>query len=217
MLINHPEQFDGRKDVVEVADCSALDLEGCFTIEAYVRVPVRQSSRFFTSCIVAKGKGAQNADHNYYLGIVNRDRRVHFHIGDGSGKFQELVSKTQLSVGQWTHVAVVRGHDEMKIFVDGKLDAITKRRLNQVSNDAPLRIGATESTRHTHHIKAQLEKVRIWNRALPGKDFGRRSRHRSLRASSGLILESAIRSPKTQNAGNQQDSAIRSIRSTVGA
>ena len=59
MLIHHPEQFDGRKDVVEVVDCSALDLEGCFTIEAYVRVPVRQSSRFFTSCIVAKGKEAQ--------------------------------------------------------------------------------------------------------------------------------------------------------------
>ena len=138
---------------------------------------------------------------------MNRDRRVHFHIGNGSGKFQELVSKTQLSVGQWTHVAVVRGHDEMKIFVDGKLDAITKRRLNQVSNDAPLRIGATESTRTKHHIKAQLENVRIWNRVIPDNDFGRRSRHRSLRTSSGLILESVIRSPKTQPAGKQRDSS----------
>lgn len=198
-LITHPDEFDGRTDVVLVADRGALDLEACFTVEAYVKVPLRQSTWLHTSCIVAKGKGAMNTDHNYYLGIVNRDRRLHFHIGDGFGKYQEIVSKTRLPVEQWTHVAAVRSEDKLEIYIDGKLDATTRRRLNQVSNDAPLRIGATEGKRSPHYIQAQLDQVRIWNRALAGKDFQQRSRGNSHRPSSGLVLESVMQQPGDQS------------------
>ena len=44
MVVAHMQAFDGLQDVIVVADHEKLDLEGDFTIEAYVRLPKRQSS-----------------------------------------------------------------------------------------------------------------------------------------------------------------------------
>lgn len=184
----HPGEFNGRSSVVEVGDRAILDLENCFTIEAHLKIPAGQSTRLYTSCIVGKGKGAGNTNHNYYLGIVNKDRRIQFHIGDGAGNYQELVSAARIPVGRWTHVAAVRSQSALQIFVDGKLDASVRRTLDQNANNAPLRMGATEERHSLHHIAAEIDMVRIWNRALAGEELKSSLVSDANRMGTGLVL-----------------------------
>lgn len=161
-IVSHPPKFDGLNDVVEVPDRSSLDLDDAFTIEVRLKIPRRQSSRLHTSCIVGKGKGVNNTDHNYYLGVLNRNNKLYFHIGDSTGGYQQLVSAEPLTPERWIRVAAVRDSNRLALYIDGKLDAETPRQIQQEVNDQPLRIGATEGTLANHYFGGEIDEVRIW-------------------------------------------------------
>ena len=101
--------------MVVVPDDDKLDFNADFTIEAYVRLPNRQSSMKWTSCIVGKGAGVWNTNKNYYLGILNSSNQVAFNIGDAQGGYQNVFSNQTIIAGQWTHVVAVRSKDALLV------------------------------------------------------------------------------------------------------
>ncbi len=189
-VLSHPQQFDGRTDVAAVPDAPSFDLDSTFTIEARIKLPPRQSSRFDTSCIVSKGSGVLNTEHNYYLGVINANNRLHFHIGDGGGGYQHIVSEKPLSHGIWIRVAAIRADDTLTLYVDGKKCSEVKRTLDQATNDAPLHIGATEDTRSRFYFAGEIDEIRIWNYPRTQKQLDRSFQFDAKPSMRGLVLVS---------------------------
>ena len=190
-VLAHKQAFDGRQDVIVVPDQERLDLEDDFTIEAYVRLPNRQSSLQCSSCIIGKGFGVANTNKNYYLGILNRNNQVLFHIGDAKGGYQEIFSNQSIIAGQWTHVAAVRSKDALSIYINGRLDSeVNPRYIDQVANDEPLRIGGADHLSSAFFLTADIDEVRVWNLARDGKQISRYSQGGVSRTTPGLVLQS---------------------------
>ena len=173
-VVFHKMTFDGLQDVIVVPDQKRLDFNDDFTIEACVRLPSRQSSMKWSSCIVGKGTGVWNTNKNYFLGIVNRSNQVEFHIGDAKGGYQDVFSNQTIIAGQWTHIAAVRSEDALLIYINGVLDSKeTPRFIDQESNDEPLRIGGADHSscnflpdrRHRRCATVELRKRRRSNQA----------------------------------------------------
>lgn len=194
-VIFHKQTFDGLQDMVVVPDEDKLDFSADFTIEAYIRLPSRQSSMKWTSCIVGKGAGAWNTNKNYYLGILNSSNQVAFNIGDAQGGYQNVFSNQTIIAGQWTHVAAVRSKDALLVYINGVLDTKeAPRYIDQASNDEPLRIGGliggAEHSSDTFFLTAEIDEVRLWNYARDADQIRRDWQRDITRTTPGLVLKS---------------------------
>ena len=190
-VISHKQTFDGLQDVIVVPDEDKLDFNADFTIEAYVRLPDRQSSMKWTSCIVGKGTGVWNTNKNYFLGILNRSNQVEFHIGDAQGGYQDVFSNQTIIAGQWTHVAAVRSEDALLIYINGVLDTKeSPRYIDQASNDEPLLIGGADNSNATFFLTADIDDVRLWSYARDADQIRRDWQRNVNRTTPGLVLKS---------------------------
>jgi len=184
----HALSFDGIDDVVEVPGEAALDLTRNFTLEAWVKLPPTQDTFSATSVIVAKTTDELDWNGNYWLNIDNGSNVAIVGIGDQVAGSQFLYGTTNLGTSEWMHVAGVRSHTALKIYVNGILEASTRRSVYQQANDAPVRIGGTP-TRYGSilYLGGVVDEVRIWNIARSAKDI-RRTMHRSLEGTEeGLV------------------------------
>lgn len=123
-----------------------INLEGSFTVEAWVRLAPGIDSR--DSLL-----GAPNVfDLNFFNSI--------FRVWAGPGLRDVAISSKPLVPGHWTHLAVTRNtNGEIKIFLNGELDSIG---IQQVSKTfSGLRVGW--SNPQDAGTKGALAEYRVWN------------------------------------------------------
>jgi hypothetical protein len=150
-------ELDGKSGFVQIADKSAFDIGGQITIASWVKI--RSVPAEYTA-IVTKG------DSSWRLSTAQRERKFHCSVNNYNSII--LDGSTTVDANEWYHVAMVYNGDEIRIYVDGKLDATKPWKDGIAKNDFDVLIGENAEQKG-RSFDGLIDDVRIYNYAL--KDF----------------------------------------------
>ena len=165
-------QFDGSGDFLTISDSSDFNFgTGDFTIEAWIYQSEQNSSE--SKNIYSQRSASEN-------GISFRVRRDtvfnpqcldFFYDTSGNG---QTTGTTQVPLKQWNHVALTRSNGTVRIFLNGRLDAINDLsgvNFGSASNGGPL-IGVRKDTGNTEQWNGHISNLRVLKgTALYTKNF----------------------------------------------
>jgi hypothetical protein len=150
-------ELDGKSGFVQIADKSAFDIAGQITLASWVNI--RSVPAEYTA-IVTKG------DSSWRLSTAQRERKFHCSVNNYNSII--LDGSTEVAANEWHHVAMVYNGDEIRIYVDGKLDATKPWKGGIAKNDFDVLIGENAEQKG-RFFDGLIDDVRIYNYAL--KDF----------------------------------------------
>jgi hypothetical protein len=151
--------LDGKSGFVQIADKSAFDIAGQITIACWANL---HSIPTDYSALVTKG------DNSWRLSTTPGQRKFHASVND----WQQLMvdGSTEVSANEWHHVAMVYNGDEVRIYVDGKLDTAKLWKGGIAVNDFDVLIGEN-AERKGRFFDGLMDDVRIYNYALKESDI----------------------------------------------
>jgi hypothetical protein len=151
--------FDGASGYVEVEDDAALDLDGSFSVLAWI-YPTMVDGGFRW----AVDKGHDNNTLNYLLGISSNNSFRFI-----TRALSNDVTGPAITPDNWYHLAGVQDDttNEVILYLDGAAVASSALAGEKVVNDATLKIGCREWLGSaTQFFGGKLDEVAILSRAL---------------------------------------------------
>ncbi len=152
--------FDGKGDFINIANESNFDFTNQMTVAAWVKV---NSVNNWWQAIVTKGDSAWRFHHYEQSG------RVAFHAtGLTTPNMQQHggpAGDSQVTDGQWHHVAAVYGGGKGYIYVDGQLDDEIDMAGTIGTNNEPVMIGENSQQRG-RYFNGMIDEVRVYDYAL---------------------------------------------------
>jgi len=150
--------FDGINDFVRVPDSSSLDVGSSGTIAAWIRLDAlnRRNS------VLAKGSVNSRSATNYGLEVTDTNR--FFCILGGGSSSRTLTSSSTVTTGTFYHVACVWNGTQLRLYINGVLNASVAQNLTPAVNTSPLYIG--QFSGNVDRMRGVIDEVRIYGRAL---------------------------------------------------
>ncbi|MDD5750130.1 MAG: LamG domain-containing protein [Candidatus Pacebacteria bacterium] len=156
--------FDGTDDGVDFGTTNTFNFTSQnFTVEMWVNpAAIVSSSMLFC-------RGSYQAD-GYYL--YQSAGKLYFNTFQ-SGAKQESAANSALTIGVWTHVAVVRNGSSVVIYLDGK-DKTTTRgsHLDPVTSTRNFRVGM-HSNGTSYPFSGLFDDVKVYNKARTAEQIMR--------------------------------------------
>ena len=158
--------FDGSNDYLEIADTDGLDVgTNDFTFSAWVYL-----SDASENYILSKG----DAD-NHYGFRINGNRRISYEFEVSTTNKSATDDGTQLTLGQWHHVAVVFDRDGSTYrYLDGVntgTNDVLSGNTGSLSTTDNLNVGRKYSGHH--YFDGLIDEVGIWAYALAATDIAK--------------------------------------------
>jgi hypothetical protein len=150
----HCLDLDGTDDHVIVSDNNNLDFgTGSFTVEGWISNDRAPASR---SDLLLKHEGANTKE----LALLVINDKFWFYTYDGSES--TVKSSTLMSTfgSNWVHFACVRDGGEMRLYLNGVLDASATKTALDLTNTGDLIIGQNPGN---SHWDGKIEELRFWN------------------------------------------------------
>ncbi|WP_216593899.1 PxKF domain-containing protein [Thioflavicoccus mobilis] len=149
--------LDGVDDYVNVPDAPNLDLTTNFTIDAWVYPNSNTVGRVV-------GKGRTSVGTGYALGTDSSgNAQVSLHDGSVGCSAADI---QPLAVGQWSHIAGTFAGTELKIYVNGTLQATETCSFSSIGpSTEPLNIGR-EAAGIGRYFDGSVDEVHVYDRAL---------------------------------------------------
>lgn len=146
--------FDGSGDYISTPDSADWDFgTGDFTVEFWVRfnaLPVNSVITFVSTYLSATGWGVQYRTDG---GLGNR---LTWGFGDDQRNFA-----WSPSTNTWYHIAVARAVTNLRAFIDGVQIGSTLTNSDNLTNTAPLWIGALNSGGGIQYFNGWIDELRI--------------------------------------------------------
>lgn len=109
-------------------------------------------------------------DTGYILFGFRAGGQVFFHIGQGSGRYSQVWSTTDLVDGNLHHVVATFDAaatvDNLKMYVDGQFESATTTNLPIVANNLDLKIGASGAATGGGVFRGIVDEFSLYDRAL---------------------------------------------------
>jgi uncharacterized delta-60 repeat protein len=150
--------FDGSNDYVDLGNPSSLQITGSQTIEMWVK-PVDFGARRNPYAKAYGGEGTitieKNGTVNYYYGTC----------GGNCSPYQGFTMTSALQANTWTHLAIVRDLDNMKLrwYKNGVLTDETNALYSSAKASS---LSAFIGRGYVGNFKGLLDEVAVYNRAL---------------------------------------------------
>ncbi|NLC56988.1 MAG: hypothetical protein GX774_09145 [Armatimonadetes bacterium] len=112
---------------------------------------------------------AGSTDTGYRLGVLGGKPCFEVPQTDWS---HHLTATADLPTGRWVHLAGTFDGQQMRLYVDGKLDGVMDRPGPVKPNNLPLHLGSYEA-KHQAHFVGLLDEVRLYDRALTAAEVAR--------------------------------------------
>jgi hypothetical protein len=160
--------FDGRTDVLTVADHESLRLTNDFSLAVWLRLSGQPYNGW--TRIIGKGVGTMR---NYGLWMPVNTRMVWQICPQGEFEWWDTeVATRPIDKGEWHLLVGVLADDMGKIYVDGRLElARAMDRPVATSND-PLTIGYySDVPAHEGYFSGELDELILLNRALTAREI----------------------------------------------
>jgi hypothetical protein len=145
-----------------VPDSSSLDVDSNGTIAAWVRLDA--VNRW--NSVVAKGNVNSYSATNYGLEVNNANRFVCV-LGGGSSS-RTLASSVTVTTGTFYHVACVWDGTQLRLYINGALNASVAQNLTPAVNTSPLYVGQFGG--NVDRMRGVIDEVHIYGRALSQAD-----------------------------------------------
>lgn len=155
--------FDGVNDFVDVGNKSNLQFGiGDFTASAWVKTDTISSDRF----IFWYGD-VGNDKPQWWVKLVSGNISFAIDGISNPGSNSVVTNNAPVSVGQWTHVTVIRKNQEIKIFINGTENntGISSNIPDVTSTSNSLTIGKDKNGT-TRYWDGMIDEVRLYDRAL---------------------------------------------------
>lgn len=159
--------LDGSNDYCEVADNNALDIAagGNLTIAAWV---YRTANVAAYETVVTK-RLSSGTTANYELSFNNtsagNDKAFGFYSGSSF-----TVSTTLVPLFTWTHIASVTNASGTTYYANGRVAGTSATTVSS-PNAHPLKIGGVAGSPETQFLSANVDDVRIYDRALSSPEI----------------------------------------------
>ena len=150
-------EFIGVRSYVNVDDSDAFDLEA-FTLAVWVKSGQQHASQ------VLVGRGDAGRLFTFYF----HESRVRMLVEYQPGKYTHANCPVPPK-DVWTHLAGSYDGQQIKLYVNGALQATVSAPGRIPQSDAPLLFGALSPGQRT--LLGQLEDIRIWRRALTAQEI----------------------------------------------
>jgi hypothetical protein len=148
-------EFDGGGDYVRIENELSFDITNHITVSAWVNI---SSVPVIWTAIVTKGDSA------WRLSTEEANQRFHFAVTGETW----VNGRRRVEVNEWHHVLGVYDGKQIRMYVDGKLDASRPWKGQIGGNDYPVYIG--ENAERTGRCwDGLIDDVRIYNYALSKK------------------------------------------------
>jgi hypothetical protein len=161
---NHVLEIKSAADYVTIPDSDSLDLASTFTLEAWIN----------PSRIAAQDQGvvAQNRSPNG-TGFSLRVRAQGASLALNDGKTINIVGGggTELSVGNWSHIATTYDGTTARTYINGELKNSYLITLRLAPTREPLIIGQEDLGGNHSAFLGLIDEVRVWNRALSAEEI----------------------------------------------
>jgi hypothetical protein len=151
--------LDGKSSFVQIADKSAFNIAGQITIACWANI---RSVPTEYMAIVTKGDGS------WRLSTAQKQRKFHCSVNNYNSIV--LDGSTEVAANEWHHVAAVYNGDEVRIYVDGRLDAQKPWKGGIAANDFDVLIGENAEQKG-RFFDGLIDDVRIYNYALKESDI----------------------------------------------
>jgi hypothetical protein len=157
--------FDGVNDYVSVPHSSVFNFgTDDFTIEAQFKTSVIPTTSW--TAIFSKHNTANWHDKEIFLGIVGTTGFPSFDLSDGTGYFERATGTTNVCDGLVHTIRGVRQGNELKIYVDGDLQATVLASINP-DNTNPINIGRSSYNNGYGYFNGTINRISLWKHPLP--------------------------------------------------
>lgn len=154
--------FDGIDDFVNVGTGSDLNISSnSITVSAWVKANSIGSN---SVGIVSKGKTGVTPQQGYALGTLSTGTKMRFYPMGPQSDYVEATST--ISTGQWVHYLGTYDGSNIKMYINGQLDASAPSSASMITSDGPLVIGRWYGNYDGYYFNGAIDEVRIYNRAL---------------------------------------------------
>jgi len=163
-------EFDGVASMVEIASKDDLNMKGgAITVEAWVK-----PSKYNDLSAVVQKWGDNTNRRQYLLCFVGN--KLSFYISGSGATWPAASGKTEVKIGEWTHIAGTYDSKTIKAYVNGVLDAETANAEGIFASDVPAWIGGYGSAddkefTSNRHFPGAIDEVRYWSGALTDKEI----------------------------------------------
>ncbi len=165
---------------LNVPDAPALDVTGAFTVEAWVQAP---NTSLAQQGVVERYRWLAGEDGGFALRLASGQPQLWIIRSAGQSA---SVQSAHVLTGGWHHLAGVWTGSELKLFVDGRLDASATPGFGPAAGTSSLKIGARGDDA-TMPFTGEIDEVRLSSGALYAGDFAP-SAHLSAQAGQTLGL-----------------------------
>ncbi len=155
-------QLDGVNDYITVSDSSSLDVGNNFTLSAWVKLTINQS----TSVISKSYVGASTVPYALGFGLSDGvDDSLQFGFFNGGWS---LVKQTgSFNTSQWVHIAGTWDGTTARLYINGVQNNSATPGGTAVDNNDSIYIGRRHDAFFTdEYTKGVIDDARIYNRAL---------------------------------------------------
>jgi len=97
--------------------------------------------------------------------------KVRMDIMQSNGSYVACIGSTVMNNGAWHHIAGVYDGSQMRVYVDGLLDASAAATMSPGNNSTGLRIGKSSFLYYPNYFNGRIDEVRISNAALYTSNF----------------------------------------------
>jgi hypothetical protein len=167
--------FDGSNDEVSLNSgntISASTFDNC-TFEYWIKLDNLSEGRHLYF-------------HDYtsnsvnYVGLSKSNTNNKLMVFGSSGHINIASGNTNLVANIWTHIAVTLTSSQLKIYINGQLDATVSQSFNGFSNPLYGTIGVdrtSQSATGNKWLNGQVGQVRVYSSELSASDIGQNYRH----------------------------------------
>jgi hypothetical protein len=151
--------FNGSSSYLTTPKINDFEIStGDFTIEAWIKI----ESQNLYHTIICQNTGAGTVQTHAYDFVVTNSNKLRFMYPYGGSGSNYLILGTTTITTDWTHVAVTRSGNIIRLFVNGHLDATQDVSSNPImqSQTSPVTIGRFGNY-SANYFKGYIDEVRL--------------------------------------------------------
>lgn len=161
--------FDGVDDVVQMRQSGSVRNPSAFTVEAWV-FPMEHPNRLITWATVFSARGGEAVE----LSLNTEVNRFEFYLETTQGK-KGIAGTTAIRLGEWHHVVGTYNGAFLKLYVDGKEEAVRGVEGAIPEADWNMQVGR-KSAFLGRNFRGIIDEVALYSRAMPQRTVQKRYR-----------------------------------------
>jgi RHS repeat-associated protein len=157
--------LNGTGAHVQVPNSSSINITGSLTVEAWVKVNAITSS--YQDIITRESYAQSGTGGGFELSLTNTGK-LRLDTYQNPTSYTTLVGNMNITAGAWHHVAGVFDGNQMRLYVDGVLDATLSTTNGPASGTSTLKIGRAS---YGSYFGGLIDEARVSNAAVYTGNF----------------------------------------------